>query len=137
MKLQGKITISRPQWSDGTETITIRLQDENSRIEFVEARMTLQAFAQAITGLGHRDVELEMHGLDLVGKRIEHKEELVFVPGESYEPRHKKFAQMAIEAFELDGWKGSLRDADNSKRIAERRSDGNVYTVGFVRYVQA
>jgi hypothetical protein len=70
MKLKGKLTIARTHGGDG-DSIHISIVDEDAAVEFVEAELTLGQFALAITGLGRVECEVEVRGLDKVGKRLE------------------------------------------------------------------
>jgi len=63
--MKASVTISR--CSDNTVRIAVR--DEASRIEFVELSMSLEAFGSVVTGLGARPAEMDVRGLEHVGKK--------------------------------------------------------------------
>lgn len=66
--LRGNITISRiDNWKDNP-VVQIRIQDALSRSTFVEAIVTMEDFAMAVTGMSHQSIEFEVDGLDKVGK---------------------------------------------------------------------
>ena len=71
MKLKGKLTISRQQGGGKDDRICISIVDEDAAVEFVEAELTLEQYALAITGLGRVECDVEVRGLDKVGKRME------------------------------------------------------------------
>lgn len=48
--------------------MTISIRDEVSGIRFVEVSLSMEEFAEAITGLGARPVEADLRGLEHVGK---------------------------------------------------------------------
>lgn len=125
-RVNGKITISR--WHGNQEPrdgITIEVTDETSGIRFLEVGMTLEAFAQAVTGLSHQPCEIELRGIENVGKVRELKTEVVPFNYSSDKPA-------ALAPFEVDGWKGYAGDLGNPHKVA----DGG-YRVSFTRYVDA
>ena len=81
-KIKGKLTISRVHPNQGEDWIEVTLDDKNSGIQFAEVRINLEEFSKAITGLGARPCEIEVGGLDLVGKKLETKTHIVTFPAE-------------------------------------------------------
>lgn len=65
MKMRAEVTISRA--SD--DTVRIRITDEASRVEFAVLSLTVEQYGYAITGLSGQMAELEVRGLEHVGKR--------------------------------------------------------------------
>jgi hypothetical protein len=128
-KLAGAITISRPSGGE-TRYIRIALEDRLSSIEFLEIEIPLEAFAEAVTGLAYTDCVFELRGLDKVGKRREHKHEMVPLP-KSYGLTDEEI-DAALAPFEVDGWKGSHYDAKNSRNYVHGSGKSRI---GFVRYV--
>ena len=123
MKLPGNVTISRVSFSHGEDYISIKIVDETSKVHFVEAMLSLQDFALAITGRGFMDCELDVRGLDLVGLQREGKKEPVMVPKGSWDTREER-AYAAVRALEVDGWKGRLSDVMNHhNRRADRDTE--------------
>jgi len=105
MKLKGKLTIAKQHSHDGN-TIEISIEDEEAAIEFVEASLTLEQFAQAITGLGRVECDAEVRGLDKVGKRME-LDTLEFplrMKDDDYGTGRKKFATARAKEECPDGW---------------------------------
>jgi hypothetical protein len=82
MKHKAKLSISRPSYSDGSKKIAIRVMDTEARIEFLEIEIDLEAFSECITGLGHCGCEMEVRGLQNVGKKIENMPIVFEVPEE-------------------------------------------------------
>lgn len=72
MSLQGKITISRVGLAENDQ-IEITIKDKDACVEFVTASLSLEDFAQAITGISFTDCTFEVRGLDIVGKKMEMK----------------------------------------------------------------
>ena len=104
--MQGQLTISR-QTGDG-ERISIRIRDERAGIEFVELTLTLEQYAQAISGLSCVPCEVEVQGLENVGKRLE-VDTLEFPLGSSeYGDKRKEVAaKLAAETCPA-GWTPDL-----------------------------
>jgi hypothetical protein len=129
--LQGTITISRPQGRD-VSWIEITLHDELSGVEFATVYIDPANFAEALTGLGHVPCKFDLRP-SLVGKKAEHKEEIVPFEGGGYVkpglPRENAAAPY-LAPFEIDGWKGRVDDLFN-----HHRHTPNGYRVTFVRYV--
>jgi hypothetical protein len=135
MKLKGKISIGR-LYGGGEPEVIVQIIDDATRVHFVEGRLSLLEFAQVITGQGEVPIELEVRGLDLLGKRREHK--TAFVPFDSKyipdETKRQKAIDKALKPFEIDGWKARREDMENHHRYERDRGvDG--YRVNFVRFV--
>jgi len=111
---KGTITISRPQCSDGSKHIEIRLRDDESRIQFATVKVELADFSEAVTGLGYVPVEIEFCGLGLIGKTAENKTELVCCDPWNAQERRK-----ALKAYEVDGWHARTGDIDNPHRFGK------------------
>jgi len=93
-------TVSIGRVSDGL--IRIEIRDELSRARFVEASMSPEAFANAVTGLAAQDAELEVRGLEYVGKRKVTEQRQIVCPLE-WRARHE-YEQWLIENAPVDGW---------------------------------
>lgn len=103
-QMKGSLTISRPRGGSGPDRIVIRLTDEISGTTFVEARVELADFAEALVGLAHVPCVFEGK-FNYVGMRYEHKR--INVPFESVytrdEAARERLASEAFKAFEIDG----------------------------------
>ena len=139
MNLPGKVTISRTTSSVGPDTIRIEIVDQGSGISFVNAIMSLEDFARAVTGYGWQPAELEVRGLERVGMILETKTEQVPYDGPYFKPETLELAPQIAEAlkpFEVDGWKGDKSDLVNP----HKGTRSNVYkrrtqSVNFRRWV--
>jgi hypothetical protein len=65
MKIELRLSISRP--SNGG--ISLRIEDKLSGIKFIDAEISLEEFAEAITGLSSRPMMAEVRGLNYIGKK--------------------------------------------------------------------
>jgi len=101
-KLPLKLTISRPQCSNGRKYISIAIMDETSRIQFLDAEIELEAFAEVLTGLSYVPMKGELIGLEHIGKtRVAERREIV-CPLKCYD-RDKLAAWLEDNAQE-EGW---------------------------------
>lgn len=102
MKLEGKITISRPSSGhDRPEYVRIAIRDETSRMEFLEVEIDMAEFALALTGLSEQDCVLRTRRLDAVGKERE-SQPMTFVLTDEYMAKHK------LESYDRAGLKAHL-----------------------------
>lgn len=68
--LQGKLSISRPSYGGraNDNTISIRIKDKNSGIEFCSIEIGAEDLMKALTGLSEVPMYFEKHGTSLIGK---------------------------------------------------------------------
>ena len=127
------LSIARTSSSKGPDTVHITFRDEASTIEFAEVRLTLEQFAQAVTGVMVSGVDGTVRALDKVGLKMEHKVEEV--PFNCWDlDRSPARAAAALKPFEVDGWKGQEEDLFNSHRRGAGR-EGQVQRVTFRRWL--
>lgn len=101
---KGSITLSRPHWGNGKEVIQITIKDRKSRKRFLTGEIDLNTFAKMMTGLSEVDIDLELHGLEAVGKFKETmKVEAPMPKHYSYHDR-VKVACEAIKTVLPEGW---------------------------------
>ena len=136
LELKGKITIGRPQCSDGREVITIDVQDNSSRCRIVNLEMTYENFTKALTGQGYIDCDIDFNDSELIGKKKEHK--TVKVPRmKGYERVNNKEIETHMVAYDninqlfLDGWVPRYEDFNNH----HKHTDDNHVMVIFERWV--
>lgn len=133
--LQGMLTISRPQCSNGEKHIRIELVDKNSGCQAFEVEIPLENFAEALTGLGHAACKYDFNDSGVLGKNHETKVEKVHILCKPYADNRDVAIKRAFEKFEVDGWKGYVSDAVNSRRIVEYCNESYWVNVAFHRYV--
>lgn len=84
MNIKGKITISRITSTDPRGSrVRISLEDENSRIGFVELDIGFKQFGMALAGLSSQPCDIFLRGLELLGKKHENKTEFIRLPRKS------------------------------------------------------
>lgn len=128
------LRISRYSSSEG-HIIAIEITDSASHVAFAEIEMTCEDFAKAVTGMDGMTGDLTTRRLDLVGKRREHKRELVPFDGRCATGPMTDEERAALAPFQVDGWKARLDDLRNGHRRT-RHGDGWAHRVSFVRYVE-
>lgn len=135
--MKGALTISRWTNGKGESGISINFIDDSSGVNFLTAKVSLEDFAEAVTGLGHVPCTFELHS-DNVGKRSEHKTELVpAVKSLNYAvtPKWKKAMIDQMKVFEVDGWKGRESDLWNRHNYVSNVV-GEFQSVTFNRFVE-
>lgn len=80
----------------------IRLRDDASCVNFVEVKMTAEQFAEAVTGLHISDVEMEVRGLENVGKKRVRETRIVVCPHKTYSK--EPLQTWLINNCQEEGW---------------------------------
>lgn len=134
MKLKGTITIARSSGDiEGGRNIHIEIRDELSGVEFVDLRMTAEDFGNACVGsLAFRPCEIEIQGLDKIGKKRENKTEKIKFNRFGGGKREGKMLKEVLAPYEVDGWTARIEDLTDGHRAA---GDG-CQNVSFVRWVE-
>jgi hypothetical protein len=93
--------------------------DEASRVLIASVSMTGDQFAKAVTGAYMSDVPVEYGNMELVGKKLETKTELLPLAHADfrnpYSPTDEELAAF-LAPYEVDGWIGSRDDVMNYHR---------------------
>lgn len=136
-----KVDILRKRDSKLQNYIEVMVEDCASKTIFCVLTFTLEQFAlSAIGNVGNVDCDATLYNLGLIGKRREHKREIVLMPKDERGPKREEAAAViAVAAHEVDGWKGRAGDATNwHNRKPEYDTDTHyAYEVIYVRYVGA
>lgn len=98
MKHNASITITR----SSDDVIRVKLVDENSRIPFVEAQISLEDFARALTGLAYVPVAAEYNNLENVGKFKVSEPRRMLLRADCHD--RKEMAEWLLENCQEDGW---------------------------------
>ena len=108
---QARVTISRPQRSDGVKNITISIEDKASGFNIIKIAMTAESFAECITGLGYVPAVIERvptyKMLDNFGKKKEIMNCSVDKPDGYGDKRDKVLSEnikREVEKYIGDGW---------------------------------
>ncbi len=128
-KLEGLLTISRPQGSQQGEVISIEVKDERAGCRVVRVTIGLAEFAECLTGHAFVKCALEVDDTGRVGKIRENKTEIIPPLGNTYS-RDEDLITEALAPFEVDGWTADRSDMTNGHRSTPRGQ-----SVGFIRYV--
>lgn len=96
--MKGKLSISR----GSDELVCIRIRDEASGIEFVNLKMSLETYANAITGVAEQEGLLFVRGLQFVGKKLVIEQRQIACPFKSYD--RKILEKWLIDNAQEDGW---------------------------------
>lgn len=132
--MDGKITISKTTDNRNNKQIRITIEDDASSINFVEGRMSLENFMEALTGLGFVDIDFEVRGLENIGKTREHKTvEIALGDNVGYGEERYTIAIQKAKELEVDGWVS--QKYFNSQSSFFYAGDILFCRAGFVRYV--
>lgn len=126
--MNGKLSISRITHSKGATVIRFRMEENLSLIGFLEAEISLEDFALALTGQGHIDCTFELYGLKNIGKKLETKVETV--PLVNPFQASDEARELALKPFEVDGWTARESDISNHHRYHK-----DTVSVTFSRFV--
>lgn len=116
-KIQCSVTISR----NSHDEITITIRDQASRINFVSATMTPDAFALAVTGLAEQPATAEVFGLEHVGKRKIMEQRVAVYPGREFSK--KELTKWLTENHQEEGC--ILNPRLDSQSSVQHNSDGS------------
>lgn len=121
----GKLSISRRTSSQRDPFFVLTIEDAVSGEE-IEVKIEAAQLAHALGGAAAQSCDITIHHLARIGKKHEHKTEIVSCAWNATE--EQKAA--ALAPFEVDGWMGNVDDIGN-----HHRQTGGGYSVTFHRWV--
>lgn len=121
MKHKGKLTISRPQYSDGTKLINISLIDDDANIQFVDVEIPYDEFTEVITGMSRVNCNFEVRNLSNVGKVKEQRDISVPIEDDYNKENRIKNACIELDKVVPKGW--SYSTYFNSQNSFTKRDD--------------
>jgi hypothetical protein len=125
--MKAGVTISR----GSDDMVRIRFRDESSGIEFASVALTLEKFAHAITGFAGCRGELEVHGLDWVGKQRVTEQRQIECPLDSYD--REKLREWLENNAQEEGW--ILNSYLGSQDSISRNSGKTVLNYSVRKYI--
>ena len=147
MKFDGKITISSVGMRCDQSFIQITIEDKDSAVQLLKVEMDMASFARALTGLAYVPMKYEPGAFQKIGKKMEHKTEEVHIPSVATDAATDAGIVAALTEFEVDGWKGSPKDARNHHNYVRNFTSppetntiwkkGKVFRISFVRWVDS
>ena len=143
MKINTKLTISRPNSNDGDSYIAVRIEDCTSGVEFVNLRIGLAEFAEALTGLSYMECTAEVRGLTVVGMKKEREHASILLPKRVGSDRKAIKEYLATyhdplvfgEGWILDQYIGSQGSIVQNTDPDTKEEFPNVANVAYYRYV--
>jgi hypothetical protein len=131
--LKGQLTISCTQSNAQPDYVSIRIEDNLSRVEFVQVEVSMETFALALMGKGYQECAFTLRRPDLVGMIAETKTELLPCPMKyCNEAGADEEIEQLFAPFEVSGWVGERGDIRNG-----HRKEGDKMRVAFSRHVNA
>jgi len=99
MKLKGKISILINR-----EYTTIEIEDDNANARFLTIKLTPEQLSEALSRTMCVDCEIEVRGLEKVGKTHENKTFEFEIPKELASSRNSDKLQELSQSLLTDGW---------------------------------
>jgi hypothetical protein len=128
--LDARVTITR----NSRDEIWIYIQDYRASANIVEVKMTTEAFALAVTGLGSVEATAEFNDSGNVGMVAQNKTEMVPIPS-SGKTRGGEWEAKALAPFEVNGWRARSGDISNHHRWSRDKNGQEWQSVVFFRHV--
>lgn len=99
MKIEGRISIFINR-----EYTTFEIEDENASVTFVKIRLTPEQLSAALSRQAMVECELEVHGIEKVGKRMEHESFVFEIPKELASSNNEDKLHEIAQGLLSDGW---------------------------------
>lgn len=99
MKIEGKISILI-----GRDETTIEIHDDQANVKFVSVKLTPEQLCAALSRQVRIECELELRGLDKVGKIHENKSFVFEIPGALCSSKHSEELQKIAQSQLEEGW---------------------------------
>lgn len=126
--MKAKVSISR----DSSDRVNIRIQDCASRIQFVELSLSVEDYGYLITGLSNQEAEMEVRGLENVGKRSVTEPRVILCPVKSYSK--EVLQQWLLDYAQEEGW--TIDTYLGSQGSITHKEDGVLLSYRVYKYVQ-
>lgn len=119
MKLKGTLSITYPFGGEPRDVVCLAVSDVASGARFVELEISYHDFTAALSTRASQPCELEVRGVDHLGKRREVKTVSFQMSVGKFEDvrseKYKAFIAM-VEAEETEGWHGDVDGAFRSQQ---------------------
>ena len=96
--MKAKVTISR----GSDDRVRIRFRDVSSGVDFVTVSLSAEAFGFAVTGLSEQEGEMEVRGIQWVGKRCITERRSIECPLDTY--NKEQLSEWLRCNAQEDGW---------------------------------
>lgn len=129
----GTICISKTHGGDCEESVRITIQDDSSRCQVLEIRMSPTEFANGLFGLSYRPCEIEVRtNPDLWGMIRQNKNQLVPKPEKQLydQEEERKYLTEAVKPWKINGWEAAIASA-----LSTQQHNPEYYSVTFYRYI--
>jgi hypothetical protein len=99
MKIKGNISILINQ-----EHTTIEIHDADASIKFLSIQLSPEQLSSALSRLSQVPCVIDLHGLDKIGKKMEHKIFAFKISKEINNSRHAEKLREIAQSLLTDGW---------------------------------
>jgi hypothetical protein len=120
MKLEGKITVLISR--DETK---IMVKDPIANVTFLTVILTPEQLSEALSRQSHTDCEIEVFGLDKIGKKHENKTFEFEIPCELASSKHEEELRKIAQRQLVDGW--TAQGYFGSQDSFFKKGDGKCY----------
>ena len=127
--MKASVSISR----SSDNNVRIRIRDEASRVEFAVITLTVEAFGYAVTGLSEQLGDLEVRGLEFIGRKKVIEKRQIVCPIGTY--KKEELSAWLRENAKEDGW--IINDYLWSQDSVSRGSGGTLLRYNVIKYVDA
>jgi hypothetical protein len=130
VKIKAKITMAR-MYGGGDPSICIEISDDASGIQFFDGTMTLERFAEAVTGHGCVEIDAEVRGLENIGKKRIVELRQITCPLETFST--EKLEAWLVENGQEPGW--ILNSYLRSQKSVVHRKGETILNYSVCKYV--
>lgn len=99
MKIKGNISILINQ-----EHTTIEIHDADASIKFLSIQLTPEQLSSALSRLSQVPCVIDLHGIDKIGKKMEHEKFAFEIPKEISNSKHTDKLHEIAQSLLTDGW---------------------------------
>jgi hypothetical protein len=125
MKLEGRISVLINR--DGT---TIEVEDENANARFLKITLTPEQLSAALSRQMAVECEIEVRGLEKIGKKHENKRFEFEIPSDLASSRNDLELQKLAQSLLSDGW---IAEKYFSSKDSFFKKDGVQYAICTIR----
>ena len=121
--MKAKVSIIR----DSNDKVNITFRDDASGVKFAKVSLTMEAFGLVITGLVEQEGDLEVRGLQWVGKQRITEQRAIECPLNTYD--RNELSKWLCDNAQEDGW--LLDTYLGSQKSVSRKGDKTLLLLDF------
>ena len=130
--MNGKIIISYVTCNTEDDYVSLRVEDETSRIEFLSVNLSPEQYGMLLSASRHVDCTFDLRGVDRVGMIAEN--DTVDVNVANYCTTDEVEIKCIKRDVEVDGWGIREGDLQNSHNYRRHPDHDDIYLCTVVRF---